>query len=225
MHQYEWILFDLDETLLRFNTYDALEMLFKHFNTPFTDTDFIRYEEKNRKLWHQYQNRKITIAQLQNDRFSELSKRFHTPTLTLNQLFLDAVSHVTTPLDGAVELLHNLKKKKKLGIITNGFTEMQKKRLMNNDMHHHFDFMITSEQVGIPKPQPGIFQHAFEKMQHPAKEKILMIGDSLDSDILGGINTGIHTCWLNQHKKPRKGNIIPHIEINTLRELTEMFPR
>lgn len=218
MMKYDWILFDLDETLIRFNSYDALQYLFKKYKTPFRDTDFIEYESKNKALWHQYQNEKINITQLQKDRFAALGKRFHQDPLTLNNEFLHAISEVSTPIDGAITLLDQLKGKAKLGIITNGFTDMQKMRLIKNGMQNHFDFVVTSEEVGSPKPQSPIFDHTFKLMNHPSREKILIVGDTLESDILGGINAGIHTCWLNHHGKTAPKEIKPHFEIATLDE-------
>ena len=221
--KYDWILFDIDETLLRFNSYDALQFLFSSFHMPFTDQDFLDYETKNKSLWESYQNGKITIKQLQHDRFSALGKRFNRDPLDLNARFLDAISHVSIPLDGAIDLLDKLKGKTKLGVITNGFTEIQERRIIKNGMHTHFDFIVTSEGAGAPKPQPAIFEHAFSLMANPIREKVLIIGDTLESDILGGINAGIHTCWLNQHKKSAPHHITPHFEIGSLPEFDDLL--
>lgn len=219
--KYDWILFDIDETLLRFNAYDALGHVFKMHAVTFTEEDFLTYEIKNKALWEAYQRGEITLTELQYDRFSVLSKKLKTPPLDLNTQFLDAIAHVSTPLDGAIELLTHLNGKTKLGVITNGITDIQKRRLISNDMQHHFDFVITSQEVGVPKPQIAIFEHAFERMNHPPREKILMIGDTLESDILGGINAGIHTCWLNPHGKTAPADITPHFEIPTLEILKD----
>ncbi|MDP1574882.1 MAG: pyrimidine 5'-nucleotidase [Coxiellaceae bacterium] len=221
--KYDWILFDIDETLLRFNSYDALQFLFSSLHTPFTEVDFLSYEAKNKLLWESYQNGHITIKQLQHDRFSALGERFNKNPLDLNATFLEAISHVSMPLDGAINLLDTLKGKAKLGVITNGFTATQEKRIINNGMHHHFDFIVTSESAGVAKPQPAIFDHAFSLMANPNREKVLMIGDTLESDILGGINAGIHTCWLNPYKKIAPDHITPHFEITSLPELENIL--
>jgi len=177
-------------------------------------------------LWVDYQNGAITSTTLREERFRAFSQKLNIPPLELDDAFLDEITHITTPLSGAVTLLNNLKEKTqtKLGIITNGFSKTQLARIQKTGMNHHFDLFIVSEEVGLPKPHPGIFEHAFEKMGNPSKDKILMVGDTLESDILGGINAGIHTCWLNTHKKTAPAHIVPHFEVASLSELeTRLF--
>lgn len=214
--KYDWILFDLDETLLSFMPREALSHVFRQFSDTLTDDIFEQYETKNLSLWKAYQEGKISIETLKHERFLLLGERFKTHPLELNQRFLDAVTHVSTPLPGAIDLLEKLNGKVRLGIITNGITNTQKERVLKNNIQHHFEFMVTSQEVGVAKPNPKIFDHAFELMNHPSKEKILMVGDNLSSDIQGGINAGIHTCWINDGKKPHSKIIKPHYEIVSL---------
>jgi 5'-nucleotidase len=223
MKKYDWVLFDLDETLIRFDAQGALCALFKRFDIVFTEQHYLEYEKKNRLLWSAYQNGEITIDKLQHERFAALGDQLNVRPLDLNAAFLAEVTHISTPVDGAESLLNTLKGKSKLGVISNGFGNMQRVRIEKLGFQDHFHFVITSEQVGVAKPDPKIFLHAFETMKHPPRDKILMVGDALDADILGGINAGIDTCWLNPHKKPTTENIAPHFEVASLQELQELL--
>ena len=111
----------------------------------------------------------------------------------------------------------------KLGIITNGFTELQAIRLERTGMAHYFEHVIISEQVGVAKPDQAIFNHALKRMGTPCKSKVLMVGDNQHSDILGGINFGIETCWLNHQGVEQDANIAPNYTVNSLDELKSIL--
>lgn len=104
---------------------------------------------------------------------------------------------ISQPLAGVIETLNALYGKVKMGIITNGFTELQQKRLDNTQTSHFFDIVVISEQIGAAKPDRQVFDYAFALMDEFDRTKVLMVGDTLASDILGGNNSGIDTCWLN----------------------------
>ena len=116
-----------------------------------------------------------------------------------------------------------LQGKAKLGIITNGFTELQAIRLERTGMTDYFEHVIISEEVGIAKPDVGIFSHALEKMGNPCKSKVLMVGDNPHSDILGGINFGIETCWLNTTQEDEVEGIEPNYTVESLLELKSIL--
>jgi 5'-nucleotidase len=125
------------------------------------------------------------------------------------------------PLPGAMNLLNALKGKVKLGIITNGFVELQEARLQRMGLKNHFDVLVISEQVGVAKPDPKIFDYALSLMGNPQREKVLMVGDNPASDILGGVNAGLETCWLNLDNKPAPLEVVPHYQVNSLLELEQ----
>ncbi len=85
--------------------------------------------------------------------------------------------------------------------------------------------MVVSEEIGFHKPDPMIYQHALDQAEHQEKESVIMIGDRLDSDILGGNNFGIQTCWFNRSKKMNKTGIVPNFEITELKEIFGLTPR
>lgn len=129
----------------------------------------------------------------------------------------------STPLEGAVSLLASLKGKAKLALVTNGFTRLQRSRLENLGLLEHFEVIITSEAVGHSKPQPEIFNYALEQMQNPQRDKVLMIGDTLESDIVGGIRSSLDTCWINTHKKELPHDVNPTYQVSSLGELEQLL--
>lgn len=220
---YRWILFDADDTLFHFDSRTGLERMFSKLGVPFNEQDYLDYQTVNTSMWIDYQSGKLTPQQLRDDRFIEWSKKINISSPDLNKHFIDAMCEICSPLDGAINLLNALKGKAKLGIITNGFSELLDVRLQRAELQNHFDLLVISEKVGIPKPNPGIFKHALAEMGNPLCEEVLMVGDNPESDILGGISVGLHTCWLNVDKKTLPENVKPHYEVTSLAELENLL--
>ena len=126
-------------------------------------------------------------------------------------------------IPGARELLDALQGNVKLGIITNGFTELQAVRLEKMGLTDHFDHVIISEQVGVAKPDLGIFSHAHDAIGRPCKSKVLMVGDNLHSDILGGVNFGFDTCWFNASGSASHQEIKPSLTVESLDQLKQVL--
>ena len=219
--QYQWILFDADETLFHFDAFAGLQLMFSRHNYLFDREEYDYYQSINVPLWQQYQQGEISAKQLQVNRFTPWAEKLNTSASALNSGFMLAMADVCTPLPGAAELVHALKGRANLGIITNGFTELQQRRLERTGFADVFDTLVISEQVGVAKPHIDIFNHAFSLMGHPPKQHILMVGDNPHADIQGGINAGIDTCWLNRHGAARPEGITPHIEVNSLSQLQQ----
>ena len=218
---WDWILFDADETLFHFDSFAGLQRLFQHYDVAFSRDDYAEYEAVNQPLWVEYQNGDITALQLQHRRFQHWADRLNVTPGELNDGFLNAMAEICLPLDGAPELLNALKGNVKMGIITNGFTSLQQVRLERTGLLEHFDIVVISEQVGYAKPHPAIFDHALEQMGHPQRERVLMVGDNPASDILGGINAGMATCWLNRNNRDLPEGIQPTGQVTSLRELQD----
>lgn len=225
MKAYEWILFDADDTLFHFDAQAGLTRMFAGFGVDFGDDDYREYNEANRALWLEYQDGTITAAQLQARRFDAWAARLGVAPQRLNGAFLEAMAELCTPLAGAVELLQALRGRARLGIITNGFTELQQARLRRTGLHGHFEFVAISEQVGAAKPQPAIFAHALAQMGAPARECVLMVGDNPDTDIRGGLAAGLQTCWFNPHSRAAPEGVVPHHQVASLPELRERLLR
>ncbi|MGO2324017.1 pyrimidine 5'-nucleotidase [Vibrio casei] len=217
--KYDWIFFDADETLFHFDAFKGMQLMFSRKGVDFTKQDFATYQEVNKPLWIDYQNGDITADQLKHTRFDSWAQRLNTTPAELNSAFLEAMADICSVLPGAKELMEAITGKAKIGIITNGFTDLQAIRLARTGMDSYIDQVIISEEVGIAKPDSIIFEHALQRAGNPCKSKVLMVGDNLHSDILGGINFGIETCWLNPHGASATDNIQPHYTVKSLLEL------
>ncbi|MCE2594811.1 pyrimidine 5'-nucleotidase [Motilimonas cestriensis] len=217
--QYDWILFDADDTLFHFDAFLGLKTLFGQYGHEFEQADFNCYQATNLPLWTAYQNGEINAFELQTRRFEGWANRLSVSAKQLNDEFIAIMTRICTLLPGARNLINSLHGKVKLGIITNGFTAMQQARLEHNQLQGIFEPVVISEQVGTAKPDATIFHHALTLMGEPDKSRVLMVGDNLHSDILGGQNAGIKTCWLNHHQAAPAKNITPDHQVFNLAEL------
>jgi len=221
--KWDWILFDADETLFTFDAFGGLQRMFLDYSVTFTDQDFAEYQSVNKPLWVDYQNGAISALQLQTQRFQSWSERLNVPAGSLNEAFLNAMAEICAPLPGAVSLLNSLKGQAKLGIITNGFTALQQIRLERTGLRDYFDLLVISEEVGVAKPDAKIFDYALQKAGNPDRARVLMVGDTAESDILGGINAGLSTCWLNAHDRALPEGINPTWTVTSLNELEQLL--
>ncbi|MDC5839445.1 pyrimidine 5'-nucleotidase [Vibrio europaeus] len=221
--KYDWILFDADETLFHFDAFKGMQLMFSRKGIDFTQGDFEHYQKINKPLWVDYQNGAITAHQLKHTRFKEWADKLETTTSELNSSFLEAMADICTVLPGAKELMEAIHGNARMGIITNGFTDLQAIRLEKTGMSQYFEHVIISEEVGVAKPDTAIFSHALEKMGMPCKSKVLMVGDNQHSDILGGLNFGIETCWLNSNGMEQDHSISPHYTVSSLHQLKEIL--
>lgn len=223
MKTYEWIIFDADETLFHFDAFRGLKLMFSRLNMKFTHQDYETYQALNKSLFIKYQNADISSEELQYQRFSAWAEKLNMEPADLNKVFLNVMADICSPIEGAIRLLNALKGDVKLGIITNGFTALQEIRLQRIGLRDHFDILVISEQVGVAKPHRAIFDHALALMGNPDRQKVLMVGDNLDSDILGGINAGLDTCWLNPSNKTLALEITPDYQVSSLPHLEKLL--
>lgn len=219
MKAYEWILFDADDTLFHFDALGGLCLMFSRYGVDFVERDYHGYQAINRPLWVDYQNGHISAQQLQRERFKTWAEKLQVPAHELNSAYMAAMAEICTPLAGAVSLLESLRGQARLGIVTNGFTELQQARLERTGLAHHFEVLVISEQVGIAKPHRAIFDHALSLMGDPARDQVLMVGDNPDSDILGGMNSGLDTCWANFDGRAVLESLTPTYQVASLAEL------
>ncbi|WJD50841.1 MULTISPECIES: pyrimidine 5'-nucleotidase [unclassified Enterobacter] len=220
---WDWIFFDADETLFTFDSFGGLQRMFLDYSVTFTADDFQDYQAVNKPLWVEYQNGAISALQLQHQRFEGWAAKLNVPAGDLNDAFLNAMAEICTPLPGALSLLKSLKGKAKLGIITNGFTALQEIRLERTGLRDYFDLLVISEQIGVAKPHPKIFDYALAQAGNPARERVLMVGDTAESDILGGMNAGLSTCWLNAHQRALPDGVTPTWTVTSLGELEQLL--
>lgn len=220
--KYQWILFDADETLFSFRSFGGLQKVLARYGLEFNEQDYAAFQAVNQRLWIAYQNQEIDAEGLQRQRFSRLAALTGEDPLKLNALLMEEMALLSLPLENTVATLQALQGKCKMGIITNGFHAMQQKRLDNTQTAPFFELLVVSENVGIAKPDKRIFEYAFAQMGNVDKRRILMVGDTLSSDIVGGQNAGIDTCWFNPHQKPNDSDVRPTYEIHSMLQLIEV---
>ncbi|AMM82223.1 MULTISPECIES: pyrimidine 5'-nucleotidase [Pasteurella] len=219
--KYQWIFFDADETLFSFDAFAGLQKLFSDYGVDFQQSDFTEFQRVNKPLWVQYQQAEISAEQLQVTRFASWAKRLNKNPVELNDHYLIAMADICKPLENVVETLTVLKEQVNLGIITNGFTTLQKLRLEKTGLSDWFQFVTISEEVGIAKPDPRIFEHSLALAKVTDRRQVLMVGDNLDSDILGGHNADLDTCWLH-YDRENHSDIQPTYSIDRFDQLLEI---
>lgn len=219
----EWVLFDADETLFSFDAHAGLRHVYAQYGIEFSDQDYAHYQQTNLPLWQAYQDGKIDAQTLQVNRFQSWGDKLNVSPHQLNQAFLDAMAEVCIPLPYVADLLHTLAPHLRLGIITNGFTQLQQPRLARHNMQQHFDLLVVSDQVGAAKPSPKIFKYALDKMGGVPPERVLMVGDNPIADVQGGQQAGMQTCWYNPYQKVLPEGITPNLEVTCYSQLLACF--
>lgn len=202
--KYTHIFFDLDNTLWDFktNSLHALQTTFDSYNLKETEvgfSDFFNvYTKHNHQLWEAYRNKQIRKKELTNLRFQLTFNDLDILGIDANQmndLYLSEMPKQNRLFEGAIELLDYLKAKNyRLSIITNGFKEVQHKKMLNSGLQPYFDKVFISEEVKAPKPDPVIFEYAI-KSTNAKKAFSLMVGDDYDVDIKGALDFGIDAIF------------------------------
>ncbi len=202
------IFFDLDHTLWDFDKNSELtfDKIFKMNNLDIHLGDFLEvYVPKNLAYWKLYRENKIDKESLRfarlNDVFTDLN--MHVEPSMINKLSEDYIEYLSSfdhLLEGTLEILDYLKPKYRLHIITNGFQEVQKRKMESSNILHYFDTVTDSEMVGVKKPNPKIFGYAFNLSKANPNNSI-MIGDNYEADILGALDYGFDAICYNYHNE------------------------
>ena len=222
------LLFDLDNTLLDFNQAEriAVSKTLEHFHITPEDTILKRYSELNLAQWKLLEQGKISREQVKLRRFQLLFSELGTdvPAEEAALMYETLLAHGHYFMDGAEELLETLYGKYRMYLVTNGTLSVQKGRLKSSGISRYFEDIFISEELGYNKPSVEYFDCCFSKITDFHKETTVIIGDSLTSDIQGGINAGIRTVWFNpDHTKAAE--IIPDYEFDRLQKLPELLSK
>lgn len=209
MSKYTHIFFDLDHTLWDFEKNSAsafVTVLEKHKMNVEHEVFLQTYAPINEAYWDDYRAEKVTKEELRYQRFSDTFQKLGHPISIekIHQFAEDYIHHLPDTnhlFPGVVEVLNYLKRKYTLHIITDGFREVQDRKLANSKITHFFDTITTSDEVGAKKTNPKIFDYALQKAG-AEKNKSVMIGDNLQADVFGALNYGIqaiHFSPQNNH--------------------------
>ncbi len=205
--KYEVLIFDADETLFDFkkSEKEAFKNTMLQFNIHYDENyHFNIYHDVNEAIWKEFEQGLITQEKLKTERFRRFANqiRMDLKEKELAFAYMEHLGDASFLYDGCEELIEYLSLSYRLCIVTNGLSLVQNKRIRKSGIANFFDTVVISEEISIAKPNPGIFEYALQQMSYSDKSKVLVIGDSLSSDIQGGINFGVDTCWYNpkQHK-------------------------
>ena len=219
----EFVFLDLDDTILDFHAAEriALAKTLSHFGVEPTAAVVERYHIINRQHWERLERGELTRDQVQEGRFrvlfAELGREADPVAITRNYEKNLGIGHYFLP--GALEAVQALSRHHRLFLASNGTASVQHSRLTSAGLYPYFEKVFISQEIGCNKPSKEFFQACFAQIPHFRRESAIMVGDSLTSDILGGVNAGIKTCWFNPEHLPGRADIRPDYEIASLSQL------
>lgn len=224
---YKILLFDVDDTLLDFgaNEKAALPKVFAFFGYPLTDELLHTYHRINKQLWDDYEHGKVTMNDMLNSRFAKTMAEFGIAVdgmawETHYQALLGGGYHI---IEDAPAVCQRLAQTHRLFVVTNGVKETQHKRLKLAGLHGWFEDIFNSQSIGYQKPAKAFFDHVKSHIDGFDTRDALIIGDSLNTDIKGGIASGIDTCWFNKRKQECVSDIRSTYTITKLTELYDIL--
>jgi len=227
--KYDAILFDLDNTLMDFDASEqaALSITIKQFFSTFShDSVEKEYHRINHRMWKELEEGiRKTPENIGIQRFEELATLYPSDVSAseIAETYLQYLGQQTFLMPGVLEMLQSLSKHLELAILSNGIEKVQQSRLRDSPISPYFAYRLTSEKAGVSKPDPAIFDQLIDQIQQKDRSRILMIGDSLKSDIQGAWNAGIPSCWYNPQGKELDSSVKPDYQINNWKELPDLL--
>ena len=223
---YQGYFFDFDHTL--FDSDASESLAFSHAllasGVEYTDDLFMTYAAINRSLWADVEAGRYNPNQVRELRFVRLTDeaKLDVDPSALAGDFTIGMQEFGELYPGASEVLEALRDRGPLALVTNAIGVIQRRRLERTGADALFDAIVISSEVDISKPSPEIFEHAFAQLVQLDRTRTLMVGDSLTSDMAGGVAAGIDTCWFNQHGKPNTSPLPVTHEIENLEQLLDL---
>lgn len=228
MMQIKYLLFDADGTLFDYDR--AEQQAFYNTMRAFgieKDNHRLHAEYKviNYAIWKDFEVQKITAKELRVERFRRFveKQKYNFDPREMSARYISFLSEGIHLLHGAKRIIDYLQNKYSISIITNGLSDVQYARIYASELKDSFEHIFISEEIGFPKPSVDIFEHVFNALGNPAKNEVMIIGDSWRSDIVGGRDYGIITCWYNQKQVSSNDTYTPNFEIQDLNELMSIL--
>lgn len=223
----EFLFIDLDDTILDFKKAEhvAVEKTLADLGLEPTEEVCSRYSKINQLHWEALERGEMTREQVLVGRFAMLfeERGVDADATRCARKYAEnlAIGHYFLP--GAEEAVQGLSKKYKLYLASNGTAKVQWSRLESAGISKYFAEIFISQEIGVNKPAKAYFERCFARIPGFDKSKAMIVGDSLSSDILGGKNAGIATCWVNSAHKPGNPDIRPDYEIESLSQLDALL--
>lgn len=225
----EFLLLDLDDTILDFHKAEgiAIRKTIASFGVDPTDAVCARYSVINKAHWEMLERRELTREQVVVQRFAKLFEELGVPVdaAACASRYEENLSIGHYFLPGAEETLEVLSKKHRLFLASNGTARVQAGRLKSANIGHYFEKIFVSQDIGANKPSVEYFSRCFAQIPGFDRARAMIVGDSLTSDILGGINAGIRTCWVNPDQKPGRPDIVPNYQIRGISQLPALLEK
>ena len=225
----EFLFLDLDDTILDFHKAEriAISKTIRDFGTEPTEAVLERYHLINKWHWEQLELGRMTREEVLVGRFSVL---FQEQGIDVDAVAVArdyeknlSIGHYFLP--GAEEAVDALSKKYRLFLASNGTASVQKGRMTSANLYRFFEKVFVSQEIGHNKPSKAYFDGCFAQIPDFDPKRAMIVGDSLSSDILGGINAGIRTCWVNPTHAAAKNGIVPDFEIEALHQLPALLEK
>ena len=224
---FEYLFLDLDDTILDFQKAEhiALSKTLRSFGLEPTETVLKRYNLINKAHWEALERKELTREQVLVGRFQVLFEEMGIAVepVSVARAYENNLSIGHYFLPGAEEAVEALSKKYKLYLASNGTAKVQAGRLKSANISRFFEEVFVSQELGANKPSLEYFEKCFARIPGFEKAKAIIVGDSLTSDILGGQNAGIATCWVNPHHKQGREDIRVDYEIEALSQLEALL--
>ncbi len=225
----EFLFLDLDDTILDFHMQEsvAIRKTLSGVGIEPTEENCALYSKINLRHWKMLEKGEITREKLIWHRFAEL---FEVLEVTADpkkaaENYMDNLSEGYYFLPGAEESVQRLALKHRLYIASNGTARVQEKRLASSGLNRYFERIFISQNIGVNKPDKGFFDGCFAQIPNFDPAKAMIVGDSISSDIRGGKNAGILTCWVNPKGKIAPPEDKPDFEIKSITELEELLKK
>ena len=224
---YEFLFLDLDDTILDFHKAErlAIAKTITQFGVEPTEEVLTLYHHINKAHWEMLERGELTRDEVLVNRFGALFARLgvqvDAPKCAKIYERNLSIGHYFLP--GAEEAVEYLSKRYRLFLASNGTAVVQKGRMTSANLYRFFEKVFVSQEIGYNKPSKEYFERCFAQIEGFDKKKAIIVGDSLSSDILGGNNAGIATCWVNPTHAPRKDGIRVDYEIEALSQFPALL--
>lgn len=235
MSKYKTLIFDLDDTLIdnKQSIKYAFNVILKELRIEYSDELFLKWKKFDDSYWDTWENGTMILPITFNSLESKITylkaKRFliffknlnisFFEAIALNELYCSMLGVNIVEIKGARNLLKDFYNKSEILIATNGPKEAADNKLEKANLNAYISKVICSEDIGFSKPMKEFFDYLYGESQNKDKEKMLLIGDSLTTDVLGGMNYGIDTCWFNPNNNQLLEGYYPTMTINKLMQL------
>lgn len=227
--KYTWILFDADGTLFDYEAAEAqaIRATFEEMEEPFLEGYLAAYRLYNGQVWAEFEAGAISALQLRVERFRRMfaAVGISRDAEAFSRAYLFNLGKGSNLITGAEELVKNLRPHFRLGLITNGLSDVQRPRLAASPIADCFDLVAVSEEMGAAKPHADFFDRVFTKIGRLERSEVLVVGDGLTSDIQGGVGYGLDTCWFNPRGIPADPRFPPRFEVRSLAQVEAVARR